>query len=96
MKAIIKKPNCKAETIEIENSLEALQRAVGGHIETVTFATDCCILCNEEGRLMGMPYNLDFCGISFVGTILFVGVAEDEFTGLDDQAAKFILDSLRK
>lgn len=37
MKAIIKKPNCKAEAIEIENTLEALQQAVGGHIETLTF-----------------------------------------------------------
>lgn len=65
-------------------------------MKPLPLATDCCILCNEEGRLMGMPYNLDFLGISFVGTILFVGVAEDEFTDLDDQAAEFVLDCLRK
>ena len=58
------------------------RRAVGGYIETVTLATDCCIICNEEGRLEGLPYNLTFCGVSFVGPILVVGVDGDEFTGL--------------
>lgn len=79
MKVIIKEPGQRPRETEIENSLSALQQAVGGYVETVTFAEDCCVLCNEEGRLQGLPYNLTFCGVSFVGTILFVGVAGDEF-----------------
>lgn len=39
----------------IEDSLENLQRAVGGNIECFTFAKDAVIICNEEGRLPGMP-----------------------------------------
>lgn len=94
MKVIGKRPYCKATVIEIENTLEALQKEVGGWIETVTLAEDCCIICNEEGRLQGLPYNLTFGGVSFVGTILFVGIKGDEFTDLRDEQIKFIMKNL--
>ena len=73
MKVIIKEPGQRPRVTEIENSLSALQEAVGGYIETVTFAEDCCIICNEEGRLQGLPYNLTFCGVSFVGQSFLSG-----------------------
>ncbi len=91
MKVIIKEPGQRPRVTEIENSLSALQQAVGGYIETVTLAEDCCIICNEEGRLQGLPYNLTFCGVSFVGTILFVGVAGDEFADLSEQQVEILL-----
>lgn len=91
MKVIIKEPGQRPRVTEIENSLSELQEAVGGYIETVTFAEDCCIICNEEGRLQGLPYNLTFCGVSFVGTILFVGVAGDEFADLSEQQVEIML-----
>lgn len=91
MKAIIKEPGQRPRETEIENSLSALQQAVGGYIETVTLAEDCCIICNEEGRLQGLPYNLTFCGVSFVGTILFVGVLGDEFADLSEQQVEILL-----
>lgn len=91
MKVIIKEPGQRPRETEIENSLSALQEAVGGYVETVTLAEDCCIICNEEGRLQGLPYNLTFCGVSFVGTILFVGVAGDEFADLSGQQVEILL-----
>ena len=91
MKAIIKEPGKKPRITEIENNLAALQEAVGGYIETVTLAKDCCIICNEEGRLQGLPYNLTFGGISFVGTVLFVGVAGDEFCSLSERKTNFLM-----
>ena len=91
MKAIIKEPGKKPRITEIENKLSALQEAIGGYIETVTLAEDCCIICNEEGRLQGLPYNLTFCGILFVGTILFVGVAGDEFVDLSECQVRTIM-----
>ena len=39
MLAIIKQPGEPAKRIEIDNTLEALQRAVGGYIETVSIFT---------------------------------------------------------
>ena len=91
MKVIIKEPGQRPRVTEIENSLSALQQAVGGYIEMVTLAEDCCIICNEEGRLQGLPYNLTFCGVSFVGTILFVGIAGDEFVGLSECQVRTIM-----
>ena len=96
MKVIIKEPGQRPRVTEIENSLSALQEAVGGYIETVTFAEDCCIICNEEGRLQGLPYNLTFCGVSFVGTIHFVGVLGDEFADLSKEYAEILLGQLER
>lgn len=79
MKAIRKKPGCEPEVIDIENTLEAFQAEVDGHIEAVTIFGDAVIICNEEGRLLGLPHNVRFCGIEFVGTILIVGCAGDTF-----------------
>lgn len=57
MKAIRKEPGCAPELIDIDNTLKALQTEVGGYIETVTIASDAVVICNEEGVLLGMPYN---------------------------------------
>ena len=95
MKVIIKQPGKEPEVAEIENTLPALQQVVGGYIETVTLATDCCIICNEEGRLEGLPYDLTFCGVSFVGPILVVGIDGDECSSLDKQQIDFLLQCLK-
>ena len=84
MTAIYKAPGQKPEIIDIPNTLEALQEKVGGHIETVPFATDARIVCNEEGRLLGLPGNCCLLGVHFVGPILIVGVDGDEFTDLPE------------
>lgn len=87
MRAILKEPGKRPEYIDIQNTLEALQEKVGGYIETVTFAADLCVVCNEEGRLMGMTWNMTLCGVDFVGPVLFVGVRGEEFADLADETA---------
>lgn len=84
MKIIMKKPGEKLEVIEIENKLSALQEAVGGYIQAVPITEDVCILCNEDGKLLGLPRNIVLCGNTLVGTILIVGVAGEEFCDLSD------------
>ena len=93
MKAIRKKPGCAPEIIEVENTLEALQQEVGGYIETLSIA-DVVIICNEEGRLCGLPYNCRFVGVDFVGTILVVGRNKDEFCDVPE--ADFLMCHLRE
>lgn len=80
-----KEPGKGWKVAEIENTLEALQQGVGGKLEAVTLDSDACILCNEEGRLLGMPYNITICGVSFVGPLLIVGIAGEDFAGLTEQ-----------
>lgn len=80
MKALIKNPGEESfREIIIPNNLRLLQQLVGGYIETVTLATDACVICNEEGRIMGMQPNCNYCGIDFVGPILIVGTNGDDF-----------------
>ena len=93
MKAIRKKPGCEPELIDIDNTLAALQQEVGGYIETVSIA-DVVIICNEEGRLCGLPYNCRFVGVDFVGTILVVGRNKDEFCDVPE--ADFLIYHLRE
>lgn len=82
MRAVYKEPGKLPEIIDVENTLKALQEKVGGYIETITFASDACIICNEEGRILELPYNCEFLGLDFFGPILVVGVAGEEFAGL--------------
>ena len=91
MKVIYKAPGCKPEIRDIPNTLEELQASVGGYIETYTFATDCCVICNEEGRLLGLPYNLSFLGVDWVGPILIVGIDGEEFTDIPPGTAGLIM-----
>lgn len=77
---IIKQPGRVPYKTAISPTLKNLQQTVGGYIETVTIAEDAVIICNEEGRLMGMPHNCTVMGIDFVGPIAFAGVDGDEFT----------------
>ena len=94
MKAIRKKPGCEPEIIEVENTLKALQAEVGGYIETVTIASDAVIICNEEGRILGLPDNGRVCGVEVVGTVLIVGTKGEEFCDVPE--ADFLMYHLRE
>lgn len=41
----------------LPNNLKAMQDFVGGYIEGVTLAPDVQLICNEEGKLIGLPMN---------------------------------------
>ena len=66
----------------IENTLESLQKTVGGYIETVTLASDLVIVCDEEGRIKNKPYCCVICGVPLVGTVVICGVKGDEFADI--------------
>ena len=51
-------PGQHPQQVEIDNNLKALQEAVGGTIAAVyPFADPVAIICNDEGKLMGLPLN---------------------------------------
>ena len=79
MKAIRFVPGALPEQIEIENTLEALQKQVGGHIEAVTLGPDLCAICNKEGLLMDLPYMGMINHVEFYGPVLLVGVNGEDF-----------------
>lgn len=64
---------------DIPNELEAMQREVGGYIELFPVDKSCGIICDEEGRLKGRPYNTRLAGVEFVGPIMIVGMKGGDF-----------------
>lgn len=89
---VIKEPG-QAPKVEplFTNTLEAFQEAVGGYIEAVTVTDDAVIICNEEGRLRGLPVNTNLFGVDFVGTIIVAGVKGEEFASLKSTLIPHIL-----
>ena len=79
------------QIVDVENTLESLQFEVDGWIEAVTFSEDACVICNEEGRIQGLPFNLELMGILFFGTILIVGVDGENFTDLSDAVVELMM-----
>ena len=58
LKVLMVRPGELAQPIEIVDSLEAMQAAVGGSIEEyMPFEDDVALVCNEEGKLLGLPLN---------------------------------------
>lgn len=55
---LLVEPGKCPKVIEIENTLEAMQNIVGGDIEVYEpFDDEIAIVCNEEGKVKGLPLN---------------------------------------
>lgn len=80
----LKRPAEQPVSMTIPNTLEAFQRLVDGYIETVRVASDLVIICNEEGKLLGLPENVDIGGDVLVGNIVFASVNGEEFDDAPD------------
>ena len=70
-------PGKKPDIVTLDNNLDALQKAVSidapsqGLIEIITLDKKNCILCNEEGKLIGLKPNRVWgndilCGVFYV------------------------------
>lgn len=79
---------------EIPNTLEAKQKIVGGHIECTCLLDDdsVSIICNEEGKIRGLPLNRDIGHDIIAGTFIIAGddYENGEFISLtDEQICKY-------
>lgn len=77
-------PGKAPESVSMPNTLKSLQAAVGGYIEAVGLDCGAVLICNEEGKLMGLPANRRLDGDVIAGTFLVVGEADGEFCSLTD------------
>lgn len=89
MNVLVVEPMKEPYEKEIDPGLESLQHEVGGWIEALyPFDDEVAIICNEEGKLDGLPLNralTDEDGAIYdvvAGTFLVVGLSEDDFDGL--------------
>lgn len=89
MKVLLVKPNEPPVETEIENTLKAAQKIVGGHIEIYVPNRDPVVyVLNEEGKVLGLEANRalynergDLLDI-IAGTFFVCGVKEDDFVSL--------------
>ena len=88
-------PGQHPQQVEIDNDLKALQQVVGGTIASVyPFADPVAIICNDDGKLMGLPLNRalwDEDGLMYdviAGTFLVVGLGEEDFASLSPELAQ--------
>ena len=71
LKVIYKQVGKDPIVMEIDDTLEAKQKLVGGLIEVVPYKEDLLLVCNEEGKILNQKPNLDF-GYDYIAGNCFV------------------------
>ena len=86
LRVVYVEPNKAPRVMEMPHTLEAEQKAVGGLIELVYNDDDTAIVCNDEGKLIGMEGNRRLGnGTIIAGPFFVVGLTEDDFRSLTDE-----------
>lgn len=96
---LLVRPMCLPREVTLEGSLESLQASVGGMIQCVyPFDAPVGIVCNDEGKLLGLPPNRPLRGADgqvydiLCGNFLVVGLGEDDFRSLTRQEMSYFKD----
>ena len=91
MKVLVVEPQKPCRVQEI-NSLADMQRIVGGDIEAVyPFQEPVALVCNSEGKLLGLPMNRPLLDKDYLpydiirGTFFVAGLGQEEFISLTDE-----------
>ena len=63
MKVLVIEPGKQPVVKEIGNTLKDMQRMVGGYIQAYyPWMDEVAIICNDEGKIMGLPLNRSIFG----------------------------------
>ena len=96
---MVVEPGKNPYTKDISFSLESLQQQVGGYIQAVyPFKEPVALICNEEGKLEGLPLNRalkDDEGNIYdivAGTFLIVGLGAEDFAPLSPELSAHFAD----
>jgi antirestriction protein len=73
LKVIFKEVGKNPVVMEIDDTLEAKQKLVGGLIEIVPYKDDLLLVCNEEGKITNLQPNLQFDYDYIAGNCFIVG-----------------------
>lgn len=85
IKVIIKRPDeLFGHMTWISDTLENLQRNVGGHIELVWLQhnPDLILICNEEGKINNLPFNFKMPLDMIFGDVIICGAEGDSFSDI--------------
>ena len=94
MKVVICEPGQYARIAEIEPTLTAEQKVVGGLIDCVyPWPNDMVdLVCNDEGKLNGLPLNHALEDYDVIaGTFFICGISGENFCSLtEEQTARYL------
>lgn len=98
MRIVYVEPNKAPYISEIEHSLEAEQKAVGGYIEPVNNGDGTIIICNREGKLQCLEGNRHIGDSSSIiaGPFFVCGLTENDFRGLTDEEVVKYMDKFKE
>jgi len=101
IKCVYKAPGGPARVSEIPNRLKDYQFLVDGQIEVIRLSNGALIVCNDEGKRIGMETNFYLKDrktgrlVDYVcGPVVFVNEDDGEFTDIDEEAAEQICKAL--
>lgn len=91
MKVLAFEPKKPPYVKEIDGSLESLQNEVGGTIQAIyPFEEEVAIVCNDEGKILGLEPNrflADENGVIYdyiCGNFILVALGDEDFDSLSD------------
>ena len=84
MNVLLVEPQKAPHEAEIGSDLKAMQDAVGGYIEAVyPYDDPVALVCNEEGKLDGLPLNRRLEDYDIIaGTFFICGLGKENFASL--------------
>jgi hypothetical protein len=86
MKILIIEPQKVPYEKEIDKDFRVMQSIVGGLIQAVDLDKNTSLVCNEEGKLIGLEGNRRVGGDIIAGTFFLCGFNEEgEFTSINDE-----------
>lgn len=90
MDVLIVEPEKAPRMANIAGDLNSLQQVVGGYIEAVyPYDDPVAIVCNEEGKLIGLPLNRKLEDYDIIaGTFVVCGLGEEDFDSLTPELAE--------
>ena len=97
MRILVVEPGKKPEAKEIDGSLTSMQKIVGGTIQAIyPWADSVALICNDEGKLLGLPLNRTLADEEghvwdvVAGTFFICGIPadSDSFGSLTDEQMK--------
>ena len=96
IKALMVEPMKEPKVVTLKTDLDSLQKAVSigaeyqGLIEIISLGDGTCILCNEEGKLIGLEGNRRIGHDIIAGVFYVIGENnEGELISLTDQQLEF-------
>ncbi len=93
MKILAVKTGELPEIIDIEHSLDAESEFVGGYIQTVFLSSTAILVCNDDGKVIGLKPNRIISGDFIAGDFFIVGFdGRDDFCDISDSDAAFYME----